>query len=83
MKTGMISRCILTGRKITKLTTYRSNVHLVESLEPKDLIKEQIFDTDILVLGHSDVDINYSLALAAKEYGVDRVLTRIQNSRPN
>ena len=61
---------------------YRSNVHLVESLEPKDLIKEQIFDTDILVLGHSDVDINYSLALAAKEYGVDRVLTRIQNSDP-
>lgn len=57
-------------------------MHLVESLEPKDLIKEQIFDTDILVLGHSDVDINYSLALAAKEYGVDRVLTRIQNSDP-
>lgn len=69
-------------KKNYKTYDYRDNVHLVDSLEPKDLIKEQIFDTDILVLGHSDVDINYSLALAAKEYGVERVLTRIQNSDP-
>lgn len=69
-------------KKNYKTYNYRDNVHLVDSLEPKDLIKEQIFDTDILVLGHSDVDINYSLALAAKEYGVERVLTRIQNSDP-
>lgn len=69
-------------KKNYKTYDYRDNVHLVDSLEPKDLIKEQIFDTDILALGHSDVDINYSLALAAKEYGVERVLTRIQNSDP-
>lgn len=69
-------------KKNYKTYDYRDNVHLIDSLEPKDLIKEQIFDTDILVLGHSDVDINYSLALAAKEYGVERVLTRIQNSDP-
>ncbi|MDO5304675.1 MAG: TrkA C-terminal domain-containing protein, partial [bacterium] len=69
-------------KKNYKTYDYRDNVHLVDSLEPKDLIKEQIFDTDILVLGHSDVDINYSLALAEKEYGVERVLTRIQNSDP-
>ena len=69
-------------KKNYKTYDYRDNVHLVDSLEPKDLIKEQIFDTDILVLGHSDVDINYSLALAAKEYGVERVLTRRQNSDP-
>ena len=69
-------------KKNYKTYDYRDNVHLVDSLEPKALIKEQIFDTDILVLGHSDVDINYSLALAAKEYGVERVLTRIQNSDP-
>lgn len=69
-------------KKNYKTYDYRDNVHLVDSLEPKNLIKEQIFDTDILVLGHSDVDINYSLALAAKKYGVERVLTRIQNSDP-
>lgn len=47
------------------------------------MIKQQVFDTDILVLGHSNVEINYQLALAAKEYGVARVITRIQNSDPD
>lgn len=62
---------------------YKDNVHLINDLSVPALIKQQIFDTDILVLGHSNVEINYQLALAAKEYGVDRVITRIQNSDPD
>ncbi|WP_025087349.1 monovalent cation:proton antiporter family protein [Ligilactobacillus apodemi] len=62
---------------------YRSNIHLLDNLDPKYLIEHQIFDTDILVLGHSQVEVNYELALAAKKYGVERVITRIQNSDPS
>lgn len=61
---------------------YRKNVHLVQNMDPKALIEKQIFDTDILVVSHLDAETNYRLALAAKKYGIERVLTRIQNSDP-
>jgi CPA2 family monovalent cation:H+ antiporter-2 len=65
-------------------TTYNhiGNINFLESLEPDDLISQQVFDADIMVFGYSKPEINFKLALAAKEYGVERVITSIENSDP-
>ena len=65
-------------------STYNSeaNLTLLDSLEPADLIANQVFDTDVLVLCHGDSNVNYQLAVAAKEYGVKRVITRFENRDP-
>ncbi|MFT8724829.1 MAG: cation:proton antiporter [Liquorilactobacillus nagelii] len=61
--------------------TYNSEaaVKLLPDLKAERLIKEQAFDTDILVLGYRNYQLNYQLALAAKKYGVKRVITRFEN----
>lgn len=61
---------------------YLDNVYLLDCLEPQSLIENQVFDADIMVLGYSKPHVNFKLALAAKEYGVDRVITSIENSDP-
>ena len=65
-------------------STYNSeaNLTLLDSLEPADLIASQVFDTDVLVLCHGDSNVNYRLAVAAKEYGVKRVITRFESRDP-
>ena len=65
-------------------TTYDSeaNVHLLTRMDKATAIASGAFDTDILVLGHVNFDINYQLALAAKEYGVERVIARLDNPDP-
>lgn len=65
-------------------TTYNSqaNVHFLDSLDPDELIANHIFDTDILVLGYADYNVNYKLSLAAKKYGVNRVIVRFENRNP-
>src|SRR5699024_8188022 len=54
-------------------TTYNSqaNVHFLDSLDPDELIANHIFDTDILVLGYADYNVNYKLSLAAKKDGIE------------
>ncbi|UQS84125.1 cation:proton antiporter domain-containing protein [Bombilactobacillus thymidiniphilus] len=51
----------------------------VRNLDEKTLIEEGVFDTDILVIAHIFSQTNYELALAAKKYGVERVLVRLDN----
>ena len=65
-------------------TTYksRSNVQLVKSLNPDDLIEQEIFDTDILVLAYNTL-VNYNLAMNAKKYGVKEVIAYIESRDPN
>ena len=69
----------------TDYKTYRNSrvkVNLVKTLDADELIKQEIFDTDILVLAYNS-EINYHLALSAKKYGVQEVLTYIETRDPN
>ena len=61
--------------------TYNSESKVIwlPQLQATELIKNGVFDTDILVLGYTDYELNYQLALAAKKYGVPRVITRFEN----
>lgn len=65
-------------------STYNSqaDVKLLDSLDPKVLIDQQIFDTDILMLSYVDYEMNYQLALAAREYGVPRIICRFESRDP-
>ncbi|WEV70925.1 cation:proton antiporter [Lactobacillus sp. ESL0785] len=65
--------------------TYKNSapVTLLTTMEPVELIRQGIFDTDILVITDIHSKINYSLALAAKKYGVERVLVRMDDPDPN
>ncbi|MGX5377769.1 monovalent cation:proton antiporter family protein [Ligilactobacillus sp. LYQ135] len=69
--------------KETDYTTYKSraNVKLVDSLNPKALIKNEVFDTDILVLAYNTLT-NYNLAMNAKKYGVKEVISYIETRDP-
>ena len=46
------------------------------------MIDSSVFDTDILVLGYTDPQMNVNLALKAKEYGVKRVICELENTDP-
>lgn len=69
--------------KETDYTTYKSraNVKLVDSLDPKALIQNEVFDTDILVLAYNTLT-NYNLAMNAKKYGVKEVISYIETRDP-
>ena len=60
-----------------------TDITYLDSMEPEKLIKEEIFDTDVLVLAHRLAKDNYDLALAAKKYGVPRVLLRLDTQDPD
>ncbi len=55
---------------------------LLKTMKPLKLIQQDVFDTDILVLAHRFASDNYELALAAKEYGVPRVILRLDSRDP-
>ncbi|MCV3315234.1 cation:proton antiporter [Pediococcus ethanolidurans] len=61
--------------------TYNSEIqiHLLENLNAEEMIKQGVFDTDILVVGHFRAQENYLLAKAAKAYGVERVIVRFED----
>ncbi|WP_427910957.1 cation:proton antiporter [Pediococcus parvulus] len=61
--------------------TYNSeiNAHLLASLDAEELIKQGVFDTDILVVGHFRAQENYEIAKAAKAYGIRRVIVRFED----
>jgi len=61
--------------------TYHAQVPvtLMENFSTQDLQDNDVFDTDILVLGHIDAERNYQLAKAAKEYGVRRIIVRFED----
>lgn len=56
-----------------------TDVHLLKNLVPDDLVAENVFDADIVVLGQSNSKENYRLAKAAKQYGVRRVIARFED----
>lgn len=62
-------------------STYNSeaDITLLETLSAPELIEQGVFDTDILVLGDIEDQMNYDLAVAAKEYGVERVVMRFED----
>jgi len=60
----------------------KAKVFLLETLESESLILNKVFDTDVLVLAHKEPDINYDIALKAKEYGVPRVILRLDVRDP-
>lgn len=62
--------------------SYRRNVHFLASLEPDCLIAGSVFDTNILVLGFREAEVNVRLALKAREYGVPRVICELENTDP-
>ncbi|GAB6093356.1 monovalent cation:proton antiporter family protein [Furfurilactobacillus curtus] len=55
------------------------NVTLVDPFTPKRLADIGAFDADILFIGHYNAAQNAGVALAAKEYGVPRVLVRYED----
>ncbi|MHC5522140.1 monovalent cation:proton antiporter family protein [Ligilactobacillus saerimneri] len=65
-------------------STYNSqaNVQKLASTDVQCLIDNEVFDTDILLLAHLDTSTNVKLATAAKEYGVPRVICRLENREP-
>lgn len=67
--------------KETNFKTYNSevNVHLLDSLETQYVEDQDVFDADIVVLGHLNATKNYELAKSAKTYGVNRVIVRFED----
>lgn len=59
-----------------------TDITLLDTMDPKRLIDAEVFDTDILVLTHRFASDNYKIALAAKEYGVPRVILRLETRDP-
>lgn len=55
------------------------NVELLDSLDTQEVATKNVFNADILVLGHFDAMKNYRLALAAKKMGVPRVIARFED----
>ncbi|UQS81553.1 cation:proton antiporter [Bombilactobacillus folatiphilus] len=64
--------------------TYQDHVSItmVPNLDEDVLIQDGVFDTDVLVVSQIHSKTNYELALAAKKYGVERVLVRLDNPDP-
>lgn len=60
----------------------KTDMTFLETLNHENLITNNVFDTDILVLAHKEASINYNIALKAKEYGVPRVILRLDVRDP-
>lgn len=56
-----------------------THVELLDSLTTDEVVAQKVFNTDILVLGHFAAMKNYRLALAAKQFGVPRVIARFED----
>lgn len=67
--------------KAANYRTYNSEVtvDLLDTLEPTAVEQQNVFDADIVVLGHFNATKNYQLAKAAKAYGVSRVIARFED----
>ncbi|MDT6981121.1 cation:proton antiporter [Levilactobacillus zymae] len=67
--------------KAANYRTYNSEVtvDLLDTLEPTAVEQQNVFDADIVVLGHFNATKNYQLAKVAKAYGVSRVIARFED----
>jgi CPA2 family monovalent cation:H+ antiporter-2 len=62
--------------------TYNSeidNIQLLDRLDEPTLVDNGIFDTDILVLGYSDYELNFTMAQQAVQHQVPRIVARFES----
>jgi monovalent cation:H+ antiporter-2, CPA2 family len=55
------------------------NIVELENYSIEEMKNHDIFEVDILVLSTGDEEVNANIATFAKEYGVDRVIARVEN----
>ena len=71
--------------KQEKVEKHRQNsrffIQELPSYELNELIQANVFDVDIVVISSGDEELNRQLALYAKEYGVKRVIARIESQQ--
>lgn len=68
--------------QVKNYRTYNSEAHnviLLNNLAENSLQQANAFDTDILVLGHFDHEVNVRLAKAAVRHGVPRIIARFES----
>ncbi|KAA0565291.1 sodium:proton antiporter [Bacillus sp. CH30_1T] len=54
-------------------------INEIDNYELDTLEENNIFDSDIIVISTGDEEINATLAVTAKEYGVNRVIVRVES----
>ncbi|MGD6848469.1 monovalent cation:proton antiporter family protein [Rossellomorea aquimaris] len=54
-------------------------INEIDNYELGTLEENNIFDSDIIVISTGDEEINATLAVTAKEYGVNRVIVRVES----
>jgi monovalent cation:H+ antiporter-2, CPA2 family len=54
-------------------------INEIDNYEINTLEENNIFDSDIIVISTGDEEINATLAVTAKEYGVNRVIVRVES----
>lgn len=62
--------------------TYNSeveNIQLLSDLDEATLTAQGIFDTDILVLGYADPELNFTMAQQAVQHQVPRIVARFES----
>jgi monovalent cation:H+ antiporter-2, CPA2 family len=51
----------------------------VENYEIQTLERDKVYDADIIVISTGDADLNATIAVSAKEKGIERVIARIES----
>lgn len=65
--------------KAEKLADTVFEIMEMENYELETLVKVEVFDADIMVISTGDYDLNATIAVSAKEQGVERVIARIES----
>ncbi|MCR8849072.1 monovalent cation:proton antiporter family protein [Rossellomorea sp. SC111] len=55
------------------------DIHEIDDYDPGTLEEKDIFESDILVISTGDEEVNATLAVTAKEYGIGRVIVRVES----
>ncbi|CAN7461060.1 monovalent cation:proton antiporter family protein [Rossellomorea sp. LjRoot5] len=55
------------------------DIHEIDDYDLDTLEEKEIFESDILVISTGDEEVNATLAVTAKEYGVGRVIVRVES----
>ncbi|TYR77779.1 sodium:proton antiporter [Rossellomorea vietnamensis] len=54
-------------------------INEIENFSLKTIEEHKVFETDIIVISTGDEEQNATLAIAAKEYGIERVIVRVES----
>ncbi len=65
--------------KAEKLADTVFEIMEMENYELETLVKVEVFDADIMVISTGDYHLNATIAVSAKEHGVERVIARIES----